>query len=334
MKKRAPRRLGRPWEWTLSEVQQALDRIGDRRLIASVSGGKDSTALALLFRLHDIPYTAVHQDTGWESTETDHYLREVLPDHIGPIEILRAEVPLAPRVEAAAEHIEALLGKPRSAMVRLALHKGMFANRRARYCTQELKIVPLRGYLDALEDEAVNSVGIRWEESARRSEYPEWEWSGTLDCDVWRPMLDWTEADVIDLHKQLGVPPNPLYLRGSARVGCWPCLFSRKHEIRMMAESDPGRVVAIEALERAVSWMAAERYAAKDMDLPLIPSFFEGRQALGGRTLPIRDVIAWSRTRRGSKDIEPYAPLPHEAGCTRWGLCDTSWRKAPDPEAS
>jgi len=331
MKHRAPKRLGRPWEWTLSEVQQALDCIGDRTLIASVSGGKDSTALALLFKLHDIPYRAVHQDTGWESIETDHYVRDVLPAHIGAIEILRAEVPLSPEVEAVAGYIEALLGKPYSAMVRLALRKGMFSNRRTRYCTQELKIFPLRGYLETLEDEPLNSVGIRWEESARRSKYPEWEWSGTLDCEVWRPMLDWTEADVIDLHKVMGVPPNPLYLRGSARVGCWPCLFSRKHEIRMMAESDPRRVVVIEALERAVTWLAAERYAAKGEALPLIPSFFESRRSLGPRTLPIREVIAWSRTRRGSAEIEPYAPLPHEAGCTRWGLCDTSWRLAPEP---
>jgi len=325
MKKNVPKRLGRPWEWTPSEVQQTLDTIGDRTLIASVSGGKDSTALALLFKLHDIPYTAVHQDTGWESKETDHYVREVLQDYIGPIVITRSEVALPEALEPIAAHIEELLGKTYSPMVRTVLKKGMFANRRARFCTQELKLQPLRRYLDDLEDEPLNSVGIRWEESARRSEYPEWEWSDILDCEVWRPMLDWTEADVIDMHKQMGVPPNPLYTWGSARVGCWPCLFSRKHEIRMLAEADPGRVEAIAMLERAVGWLAATRYAESGAVQRVLPAFFEGRGSISG-TRPIHEVIDWSRTRRGSDVIEPFAPLPHEAGCTRWGLCDTSWR--------
>ena len=36
-------------------------------VMASVSGGKDSTALMLALREADVPFRAVFADTGWES---------------------------------------------------------------------------------------------------------------------------------------------------------------------------------------------------------------------------------------------------------------------------
>ena len=55
-------------------------------VIASVSGGKDSTALCLHLQELGIEYRAVHMDTGWEHPATDEYIREVLEPKIGPVE--------------------------------------------------------------------------------------------------------------------------------------------------------------------------------------------------------------------------------------------------------
>ena len=50
------------------------DAIKGLPIIASVSGGKDSTAMLLALREADIPFRAVFADTGWEAPETYAYL--------------------------------------------------------------------------------------------------------------------------------------------------------------------------------------------------------------------------------------------------------------------
>lgn len=58
-------------------------------IIASVSGGKDSTALMLALREAGIPFRAVFADTGWEHSGTYRYL-DLLRERVGPIDVVRA----------------------------------------------------------------------------------------------------------------------------------------------------------------------------------------------------------------------------------------------------
>ena len=92
-------------------IKELQDRIGDRVVIASVSGGKDSTAMCLYLQELGIPYRAVHMDTGWEHSDTDHYVRNVLPDIVGPIETIKAEIKVKPEAAPHVERIEAMLGR-------------------------------------------------------------------------------------------------------------------------------------------------------------------------------------------------------------------------------
>ncbi len=62
------------------------------QIIASVSGGKDSTGLILALREAEIPARHVFSDTGWEAPETYAYL-DTLRARLGiVIDVVRCEI--------------------------------------------------------------------------------------------------------------------------------------------------------------------------------------------------------------------------------------------------
>jgi 3'-phosphoadenosine 5'-phosphosulfate sulfotransferase (PAPS reductase)/FAD synthetase len=280
------------------------DRLAGRRVVASISGGKDSAAMSLYLTEQGIEHDRVFMDTGWEAAETYAYLADELPRAIGPITTIR----------------------PPLGMADLVRKKGMFPSRVRRFCTQELKVFPMQRHLRALMDagaDVVNTVGIRRGESLARSKMDEWEWSEGFDCETWRPILAWSEAEVIEIHRRHGLLPNPLYLQGATRVGCWPCIFSRKGEVRFLADHDPARIEVIAELEREITAMAAAKAADRGEPLAHDRGWFQSRLD-GGDTWPIDKVVDWSRTSRGGRQFELFAPDFAAEGCMRWGLCEVA----------
>ena len=148
--------------------------LGARLVVASVSGGKDSTALALTLMENEIPHVRVFADTGFEAPETYRYL-DLLRTRLGPIEVVRNE----------ALWRDALPGE--EGMLTLIRRKKMFPSRLMRFCTQQLKIFPIRDHLRALQDrgdDVVSAVGVRAEESAARSQMAEWEFWDEMDAEA------------------------------------------------------------------------------------------------------------------------------------------------------
>jgi 3'-phosphoadenosine 5'-phosphosulfate sulfotransferase (PAPS reductase)/FAD synthetase len=237
---------------TPHDIAGLRPRLDGHLVIASVSGGKDSAALSLYLTELGIEHERMFLDTGWEEPRTYEYLRGPLTAALGPI---------------------AWVSGPKK-MVSLILKKGMFPSRQRRFCTQELKIFPAQAHFERRMAETgmpvANAVGIRRAESRQRaqlSEWDHWDWKGAdrlpLDAEVWRPLIDWSVDEVVAIHKRHGLRPNPLYLEGAARVGCWPCIYARKEEIRHIAEHDPGRIDLIRLLEARTARRAARRYAEK-----------------------------------------------------------------------
>lgn len=110
-------------------------------------------------------------------------------------------------------------------------------------------------------------------------------------------------------------------------VGCWPCIYARKAEIRMLGEDDE-RVGLIRELEEELTERARARAAAKGEELKWERTWF---QQGSGRALdelwPIDKAIAWSRTARGGRQFDMFATAPRDAGCMRWGLCETDTKE-------
>ena len=316
------------------------EKIGDRELVVSVSGGKDSTATCLHLRELGLPYRAIFFDTGWEHAQTYEYLNEYLPTKIGPIERLSREPTMrTPEAEALAVKYEERLGF-RSPMVRWCIHKAMFPARMRRWCTQSLKVEVAKQYLRSMDAEPISVVGIRAEESKARSQMPEWEWFDAGDCEMWRPLIRWTTDDVIAIHQRHNVTPNPMYLGNNPaeRVGCYPCIYARKSEIRRIAANDPERIQILGDLEKDIHRLRVEKIRDKGDVFDETKSTTGWFQSPSGRrdtvtgkrsgmAWPIDRVVEWARTKRGGRQFELFDALPGEQGCVRWGMCDTSHKK-------
>lgn len=299
-------------------------------LVLSCSGGKDSVAIGIALKALGIPFRPVFAMVGWDHEVTHRYIREVVPDLFGcEVHEVRMELTLPPDLEVVAQMFELRLGFY-SPMVRRILLYAMFSARQMKWCTRELKLYPMARYLETLDGDPVVVTGIRREESAKRATFEAWE-EQVVDVTPpglprvqshqlnWRPALHWTLDDVIGVFQHVGIAPNPLYLNGTARVGCWPCINESREGLRVFAQ-DKHRIAILRDLEKVVGDLAAERSASKGLGAP---AFFQAKTTKPGEKAvcwPIDRVIGWAQSKpRNPNQAELfYAPAD---GCARWGLC-------------
>jgi 3'-phosphoadenosine 5'-phosphosulfate sulfotransferase (PAPS reductase)/FAD synthetase len=198
------------------------------KYLVILSGGKDSTA-CLLWALETLPKEDIipyYIDTKWEHDAVYKYL-DYLEDKLD-IKIKRIE----------SEGMEAL-----------SKRKKMMPNRMMRFCTENLKVKPAIEFYKTFQEKKIdfiNIVGVRREESKSRA-YTESFKISEDGIKTLYPITYWDTQRVFDYHKEKGIDVNPLYKKGFSRVGCYPCIYARKHELMMMEDKYVQRLRNLES---------------------------------------------------------------------------------------
>ncbi|WP_213947964.1 phosphoadenosine phosphosulfate reductase family protein [Luteibacter sp. dw_328] len=296
--------------------------------LVNVSGGKDSTATYLKAMESGREFRAVFADTGNEHEATYEYVSRLAEPTGGPVvEVVRADFSrqlaihrqtiltkwpaegIADEIVAEAAALNTPSGNP---YLDLCILKGRLPSRKAQFCTEELKQLPISSQVVGpmlRSGPVLQWLGIRADESANRAQQRRYNRhdDGSI---VWRPIFRWSVEDVWAMHRKHGVLPNPLYAMGARRVGCWPCINCRKDEVRLIADMTPEHMDRIERWEAVVAAANKRRMA----------TFFA---PINGDILPIRNVIDWARTGRGGRQYDIFMQDQAGGGCTSdLGLCE------------
>lgn len=321
--------------------------------VISVSGGKDSLA-TLLLALERCPKSSVLPifcDTGNEHQATYDYLDYI--EHTLGISIKRLKADFSGQIMAkrmfiardvrtgrdksgrklrwsnkAKRRALAVLHPTGNPFLDLCLWKGRFPSRKAQFCTEELKRNIAVSYQMDLVDaghRVISWQGVRRDESENRRNAKKSERVGP-GLYIFRPIVDWSAAQVFDLAALKSVRPNPLYLQGMGRVGCMPCINVNKAELRQIAArfpEHPQRIAHWEALVSAVSkkgfsTFMADAHQAKDR-----------RQIFDD--LNIWSRIEWSKTSRGGRQLNLLDQVENDpsSGCaSSYGLCESYLEEA------
>lgn len=203
------------------------------RHIVSLSGGKDSTALAIYLkdRIDGLEY--VFCDTGAELPETYEYL----------------------------ERLQALLGQPivylraygKTLIDHIREHNGFLPSPRARWCTRELKIQPFERYVG--DDYAYSYIALRADEAGRKGYLPR-----KPNIVPKYPFIEdrITHADVLRILEESGLG-LPSYYRWRSRSGCFCCFFQQRVEWIGLLENHPELYWKAAELEK-IDESTGERY--------------------------------------------------------------------------
>ena len=182
------------------------------RHILSLSGGKDSAALAIYLRDRVPQIEYIFHDTDKELPETYDYIHR----------------------------LEAILGKP---IVRttpedsfdhwLAVYKGMLPSNHRRWCTKMLKLKPFEAYVG--DGPVINYVGLRADEN--RTGYI----STKPNILAVYPFQDdgLVRADIIRILDTSGLGLPPYMDWGRSRSGCFFCFYQQKIEWVRLLETHP-----------------------------------------------------------------------------------------------
>ncbi len=191
------------------------------RHIVNLSGGKDSTALAIFLRDKIPQLEYLFCDTHKELPETYEYLDRLAAFLQRPIVKLNAQ---------------------RGFDHRLDMYGGMLPSARVRWCTRKLKIEPFEAYVG--DDVVWSYVGIRADEA--RSGYV------STKPNI-HPVLPFKEfgitiADVERMLETSGLG-LPAYYSWRQRSGCTFCFFQRANEWVGLLEHHPDSFAEAKAYE-------------------------------------------------------------------------------------
>ncbi|MDK9713370.1 MAG: phosphoadenosine phosphosulfate reductase family protein [Sulfuritalea sp.] len=191
--------------------------------ILSLSGGKDSAALAIYMRDRVPEMEYIFSDTGKELPETYEYLDRI-SSYLGK-EVTRLNA------DVGFDHWYEMYG-------------GMIPSNHRRWCTRDLKLKPFERHCG--DDEVINYVGLRADENRSgyishkpniRAVYPFREDGLVL-------------RDIEEILRQSGVGMPPYTKWGRTRSGCYFCFYQQKIEWVRLKETYPDLYDKAKAYEK------------------------------------------------------------------------------------
>ncbi|MFF8284803.1 phosphoadenosine phosphosulfate reductase family protein [Streptomyces albus] len=199
---------------------------GKKRHVLGLSGGKDSSALAIYMRdrVPDMEYFFC--DTGAELPETYEYLN---------------------RLEAAVGKPIVRLNASRDFDHWLEVYQGTLPSPQMRWCTKNLKIRPLEEWVG--DDEVISYVAIRADEN--RLGYVSTKPNIEAVFPFREDGIDRAGVDRILDEAGIGLPA---YYEWRTRSGCYFCFFQRKHEWVGLKDRHP------ELFEKAIAYEEKVNY--------------------------------------------------------------------------
>ena len=241
-------------------------RNAGQKYIIGFSGGKDSVA-SWIYIQKELGFkdcVCLFADTGHEEKrDFPEYMKRLKGEYGCPI------VRITPTVEdfrgeLKPEKIAARIGgdpedpefwKQEINMEKLAILKRRFPSSMVRFCTTILKLKPSKRWQEENypDREFIRVSGVRADESANRAKQSDWQFDEFMDAWLWKPIFKWTAQDVFDIHRRHNIPWNPLYEQGSSRVGCYPCINSRKAELFHIGKNRPDMFDDLAAMEQKVA---------------------------------------------------------------------------------
>lgn len=266
----------------------------------SLSGGKDSSATAL-WLIHESGVNRKSIRFTFCDTGNEHHF---VYEHIEMLSRRFQEWGCDPVVTL----------KPERDFLELARWKNRFPSRKARFCTQFLKVIPTREDVTAIiraDNDVIVHSGVRAQESPDRAKLLERGFDDMFGCIVNRPLLHKSLSDVLAMHERHGVPLNPLYSYGFTRVGCFPCINSKKSEIRLISIHFPDRIDQLRDQERSIKKAGStEDSISTFFHRKTVPERFRSLpiKTKDGGTMnvcTIDDVVRWSHTGKRAMPREP-----------------------------
>lgn len=199
----------------------------------------------------------------------------------------------------------------------LCMWKGRFPSRRAQFCTQELKTLPMVEFQMALVEQGYGVIswqGIRRDESYKRKNAKLSERVGPRLW-IFRPIILWTAQQTIDFCLSRGLRVNPLYAEGFDRVGCMPCINCGKKEISNLALRRPAEI------NRLAEWERLVGQASKCSEPTFFPNPHRDDEA---NKKGIYAMVQWSKTTHGGNQYNLLQESDADACSSSYGLCDRS----------
>ena len=191
------------------------------RHLLGLSGGKDSSALAVYMRDRVPEMEYFFSDTGKELPETYEFL-DRLEAFLGK-EIVRLNMDPDPHTNRDFDHW-------------LTVYKGLLPSSQVRWCTIDLKIKPFEDYVG--EDEVYHYIAIRADEDRIGYKPPKISSLNNITPKYPFKEDDITKEDVYQILEESGVG-LPDYYNWRTRSGCYFCFFQRKSEWVGLLEEHP-----------------------------------------------------------------------------------------------